>query len=782
MSNRAPILRGLACAALALAGPWAGAQDQVRVTPGKVGVRYGTTRTFTAVRRDNRPAAWEWRLEGAPPGAVINEATGAFQAPGNGTVPIRLQVRAIDRDEPEASGRATVVVTPEPIVVFHVPPVVQDDTACPLQAERTDGLVPTWAWTVRGPGGRIAAFQGTPFFHPPRVTVPTGFELRVQDTRHPQDTLTLPIRVVPSLAGVRFADAPSLPLRPGGQCLLEATLEGGPALPWSWKVLEPGGGHVEMIAGGQTARARYTAPRVAVPTTFHVRALQPLPFRGATLAIPVQPDLKVTASGTHVLSGGVCLLRVTPAHPAVPGVERHWQWRIVDPEGPSDWLIPRPDPDEVAFTAPRVGWPTPFTLEVHAEQDPEDRARIRLLVLPPLEALRPGTEAVFERMLPGVLGDDWLAPMPQATLLAGRLGLGPEAGPAPFHGINCICFVPRDPVMAALGGHWLVGDREGIKDVSPLGEVTPHPTWFGEVTALAARPRGSAPGDPCRLAFATVTGEQGMVSLLEPGTGETRPLAGTSGPLPPAARLEVGQGPRVAFGRIESLVWTGAGDLDVVDRSDQTWRVRRIAPDGQVTLLLTLKYFLAMAWDPAQGVAFAAKGHALSQVALDGRVHPLVGGGVGFKDGVEDPAGGPALVAATGLQRLGPYLFFADTGNRALRVFNLETKTLQTLAGHPDQRRPRLGPLAYAAPGLHPEACAALAEPRVFAVNAEGGCVVAQKEGLVHLDLGLLVQGPPEPEPPAPPSAAPAASASPSPAPPRGSEAAAGVGPLKTID
>jgi len=752
---------------LALAGPWA--QAQVRVTPHQIGVRTGHTRTFTAARADGSPGHWLWSLEGAPPGAVINPATGAFHAPEHLAAPTAFKVRVADTDVPGATGQATVVVTEAPIVVFNLPTAEQDNTSFPLHAERTDELASTLAWTVHGPGGKIVQVFDKPWFQPPRVTEPTPIELRVQDTAHPRDTVAVQVTVVPSLVSLRFGEEPSLPLAPGQACLLEATRVSGPVGPWTWKVLELNGGDLQEVAGGvagQPARARYTAPQVAVPTTFHVKVMQS-PHYAATLAIPVRPTLKVTASSSHVLSGGVCLLRVADPRPVAPDVPppHRWHWQVIDPEGPADWLRQRPDPDEIAFTAPRVGWPTPFTLEVRADHAPEAPTRIKLLVLPPLGALQPGTEAVFERLLPNVLGDDWLAPMPQATLLAGRLGLTPNSGPGPFRGINCLCFVERDPAMAALGGNWLVGDREGIKTVTPMVTVTPHATWLGNVTALAPRPRGSSPGDPFRLAFATATGgvqAQGMVNLLNLQTGETRTLAGTSGRWPAVASLEVGPGPQTAFGRIESLVWTDGGALDVVDGVGRTRRIRRIAPDGQVTLLFK-KHLPALRWDPPLGMVYAATGHGLAQVALDGTVQPLTSGAhPGFQDGVVGLPPEPLLTQAQGLQRLGPYLFFADPDNQAIRVFNLETKCLQTLAGNPTEKRPRLGPLGF---GQGPAAAyAALAEPRVFAVNAAGDCVVAQDEGLVHLDLSILAQALPKPEEAARDEAAAASSSSAAPA------------------
>jgi len=751
MPMNSAILRAVACGALALAGGRAAAQVQVTVTPKQAAVLQGTSRTFTAVRSDHGPAHWHWSLVSGPGGGHIGSETGEYHAPLHVAIPTPVELQVTDQDEPEVTARVQVLATPNVITLVGTVPVLEDSGELPLSALRGDGAAPTWAWEIPWPrAGRITERQGQFCFQPPRVTEPIAFTLQVRDTAHPGNAAAMKVRVVPALVAVRLAEGQRLPLRSGQACELEATRADGLNRPWSWKVLEAGGGTLQVLEGG---RARYVAPRVAVPTPFHVQAATPKLY-GAVLALEVEPTISLTAAtSTHLLSGQTCVLKATGPDPAAQDPPRKWRWEVLDRAFPDARLEALADPDKAAFTAPWVASPTPVTVEVRDAQHPDDPSRIVLQVLPRLAGLAPGTEAVFQQVMPGILGDDWLAPVPQATLLAGRLGLANHRQQG-FDGVNCIRYVEEDPALGRLSRTWLVGDRHGLHTVDAHGRVGTWGLGLGEVTAIAIRPRGSAPGNPLRIAIATTTRAgtepRGMVSLLGEDAAP-EPLAGTLGPVPEAARVEGGRGHRVAFGRIDSLAWTAEGALDVVDDLSRSARIRRIAPDGEVTWVLRLEGGTsALAWDPVRGRLFGALGNQVRTRTLDEAWQPLAGaeGAPGFKDlpmGHGDEAQSPCLSGPLGLQLLGDHLLFlADTGNQALRVFNLETKVLQTLVGRPDQTRARLGPLAFAAPALPPEVCAALAMPKVFALNAEGGCLVAQNEGLVHLDLSAFAQAPPE--------------------------------------
>jgi len=741
------LLRGLAWAALVLAGPLALAQAEVRVTPAEAAVRQGETRTFTAERLDHVPANWAWSVVEGPAGGTIGTHSGEYRAPAQMEKPRAFHVRVVDPNEPGVTATVEVVATCY-LVTTVIPSVTQDDLRVPLRALRSDGQVPVWAWESAGPGGKVMAEDGQWWFVPPRVTEPTIVRVRVQDTAAPGADVFTWIRVLPSLVQLRVGAGVTLPLHPGQRCALEASVPEGVAPPeaWTWRVLEPGGGTLEVGAPG---RASYGAPRVAVPSTFHVQAAATGTGRLlATLALDIQPTIRLRAlPSAHVMAGQQCLLKASA--PADGSPAPTWRWKLLD--GPPNFeggLFQGANPSEVHFRAPRVGSPTSYTVEVTDRWHPGDPARIKLLVLPALSGLERGTEAVFQALMPAIMGEDWLAPAPQATLLAGRLGLAPGAPAAAFQGINCIAFMGAVPPGDPRNQAWLVGDRWGLKAIRRPGEV--HVYWpvSSEVTALALR--GPGPGAPPLVAIATTTGgdsPQGMVSLVRKLFSDSlTPLAGTLAPVPAAARLEVGRGPQVDFGRIQSLAWTPEGALDVVDQREGWTRIRRIAPDGQVTLLTKCwGTYPAVAWDPAHDQVYAVRGNSILSGPRGGPWPTLLGGsGAGYGDfpGGVPPAMLNCLNRPTGLQLLGRQLFIADTGNQAIRVYNLDTRVLQTLAGHPEEKRPRLGPLGFACPDRPRQDCAALAEPGVFAINDAGACVVAQDEGLVLLDLSALVEAP----------------------------------------
>ena len=99
--------------------------------------------------------------------------------------------------------------------------------------------------------------------------------------------------------------------------------------------------------------------------------------------------------------------------------------------------------------------------------------------------------------------------------------------------------------------------------------------------------------------------------------------------------------------------------------------------------------------------------------------------------------------AIPGLKVVGHSLVITDTGNHGVRVFDLWTRRLRTLVGHPSQNLLRMGPVGLYSPQLAPEACAALASPRALAMRADGTCLVSQGATLVGLDVVALAEGAP---------------------------------------
>jgi hypothetical protein len=99
------------------------------------------------------------------------------------------------------------------------------------------------------------------------------------------------------------------------------------------------------------------------------------------------------------------------------------------------------------------------------------------------------------------------------------------------------------------------------------------------------------------------------------------------------------------------------------------------------------------------------------------------------------PEGVPCLNGPSGLQVHKGRLFIADSMNHAIRVFDLGTRVLHTLAGDPSQPLVREGPLRHFQPGRPPEQCAALCRPACIAINADGACLVGMESCIVQLEL-----------------------------------------------
>ena len=178
-------------------------------------------------------------------------------------------------------------------------------------------------------------------------------------------------------------------------------------------------------------------------------------------------------------------------------------------------------------------------------------------------------------------------------------------------------------------------------------------------------------------------------------------------------------------------------------------RVRQISVGGQVVLVSTfprhsLNTLRSYAWDPATNLAYYANSNGIFQLNPEGVSVPLLGQKLhaGYTDARPMD---PCLRKPRGLHILGSYLFIADTDNQSLRMFNLQTKRLLTLVGYPYEPRTRLGPLGFSDPSLSYLACAALRRPLLFALNADGACLMLQDHALLHLDLSAFAIAVPEP-------------------------------------
>jgi len=159
----------------------------------------------------------------------------------------------------------------------------------------------------------------------------------------------------------------------------------------------------------------------------------------------------------------------------------------------------------------------------------------------------------------------------------------------------------------------------------------------------------------------------------------------------------------------------------------------------------------AIAQDPATGHLYVMDQNRVRRVTRAGEVTTLAGAD---DTGFEEWQNGPALSAGPGRLRGIPCLNFphgltvhrdklyiADYGNHAVRVLDLNTFDLVTLAGDPQQGAFRPGPLRDGRP-RDPERFNALPPPCHVAFDDQGHCLVAAGFGgsyIAELSLaGLL--------------------------------------------
>lgn len=486
--------------------------------------------------------------------------------------------------------------------------------------------------------------------------------------------------------------------------------------------------------------------------------LAALPMAGCL----ARAEILLTPSNPSVVSGQQCKVKATRSDGKAP----EWRWQVVEPGG-GHFLH---DPDgRVYYVAPEVARPRVFHLQVQDQAHPDDARTVKVHVLP---RLRIPLDAESPASLPGTPEDDSTEALPRMTLFAGTDHPDPGVeAPLAFDLIAAIRFV-EDPTMNRLNRHWLIADGKGLKTVSSRGVTATFAGIAGPVSALAVRPVASLRNNPLHVVFAQAeTSRPGrsafadradLVWALDPD-GVARVLAGTSRdehlePMP----FRDGPGEHARFGAITGLAMAADGTVYVADRGNRL--IRKITKGGEVSTLAgrtddqdvrdglgpaaSFGALRAMALDPMTGNLYVSDMNAIRKITPEGRVSTLLGDFVnkGFQspEGHPVPSGLPCLDHPSGLQVQGGNLFIADTGNHAVRVFNLKTRVLRTLVGHPSQDETRLGPVGLFSPALPKQACAAVHEPEDLAITADGTCLVGLGNGLLRLSCLPLAQPAPE--------------------------------------
>jgi hypothetical protein len=239
---------------------------------------------------------------------------------------------------------------------------------------------------------------------------------------------------------------------------------------------------------------------------------------------------------------------------------------------------------------------------------------------------------------------------------------------------------------------------------TPLQNVILAVDGKGQVTTLAGRPGigghqdGEADKALFRMPMDVVAGLDGVVYVADAGNCCIR---------------------MIKDGMVSTLA--GAG------RPGSRWR------DGKGDQA-RFKAPCAITQGPVTGHLYVLDQHRLRRVTREGKVTTLVGADdPGFEDwqsGPPLPAGAkrlrgiPCLDFPRGLTVHRKKLYIADHGNHAIRVLDLDTFDLVTLAGDPEQKAFRPGPLRDGRP-RDGERCAALPNPWHVAFDDQGHCLVA---------------------------------------------------------
>jgi hypothetical protein len=352
------------------------------------------------------------------------------------------------------------------------------------------------------------------------------------------------------------------------------------------------------------------------------------------------------------------------------------------------------------------------------------------------------------RTMEEVWGRNWKEP--RLEILAGKAEDESTAFPCQVRDIKFV----DDPGLGKLHRSWIICDATGAHVLPaagaarPLGEGPGLPAPI-QCPGLALRPPGSPAENRLHLVFSDY--REATVRAWDP-RGGARILAGD---------LERGgwqDGPHATFSLCNMPVLDRNGNTFVADLANGL--VRRIAPDGTTATIAGKKgrrgledgvgaaatFFdlRDMTLDLDTGILYVADQHAVRSIAPDGTTRTLLGQvlkpGFQVEEGVPVPEGVPCLNGPMGLQAHRGRLFIADTLNHAIRVFDLDTRILRTLAGDPSQPLVREGPLRCFQPGRPVAECAALRRPASISINGDGACLVGMESCIVQLELADLNQ------------------------------------------
>jgi DNA-binding beta-propeller fold protein YncE len=459
-------------------------------------------------------------------------------------------------------------------------------------------------------------------------------------------------------------------------------------------------------------------------------------------AAPLPAQVTVAASVGELNAGESSVL--TAAWTG-PGAQPAWEW-ILEPRGAG--TLVQDGSARATYTAP--GFPVEGE-DVRLTAIPScDRGAARIAMVRILPSA--GMKVILDTIVAGYLGGDLFEP--GLRLLAGSPrengdqrseGLG-RGDAARFWGVFGMAFVERHP-DPALQGRWLVATHGGLRVLSPEGDLG-H--WEGSGKAEGAK-RGTR--FPCsdfdQIAIRPGAGGPWEGVLSAPSRravyrmdehGEITVLAGKV----MQSGFQDGQGEVALFGRPVGVAYGLDGAVYVADGGNEV--IRKIHRNRVSTLAGSpggknarhqdgkgagagFSALQGLALDPATGHLIVVDGNRIRQVTMGGEVTTLAGNAdAGFHD-AENPGSAAKsgyLYRPKGVSISRNQAFIADHGNFAIRILDLKTGSLTTLAGHPGHQTFREGRIPQGRP-LDPANCAAMFSPHHVALNAAGQCLVSMR-------------------------------------------------------
>jgi len=273
---------------------------------------------------------------------------------------------------------------PAPIVVTVSPASATASSGATVQftssVSGTTNTAVTWSIDQGSSGGSI---NSSGLYTAPAVTSSASFTIRATSQADPTKSGTATVTVNPAVS-VTVSPATAT-VASGGTVQFTASVSGTTNTAVTWSIDQGSSG------GSISSSGLYTAPTVASPTQFTIRATsQADPTKFGSATVTVNPVISVTVSPATatVLSGGTVQFTASVSGTTNTAVT----WSIV--QGSSGGSIS----SSGLYTAPTVSSPTQFSIRATSQADPTKFGTATVTVNPPpacTVSISPAAATVF---------------------------------------------------------------------------------------------------------------------------------------------------------------------------------------------------------------------------------------------------------------------------------------------------------------------------------------------------------------------------------------------------